>query len=126
MPKRPVNLKSAVDATLADLQSEYDRLVGSLRELAHLRAALEANPTPADRLLEERRERVQDQLHAIAHKIAEEDAHDWSAVAVKARVLLDWCERDRDDIVNQLMVSLCRDLLRATKTDRSDQDVPGS
>jgi len=43
------------------------------------------------------------------------DAHDLSALAVKARVLLDWCERDRDDVVSQLTMSLCRDVLRTNQ-----------
>jgi hypothetical protein len=128
MSNRPVNVKGAVRGTpvdLADLQSEYDRLLGSLGELTHVRRVLEADPAAADRALEKRRQHIQDQLHAVAKRIADKDAHTLSAVAVKARVLLDWCEHDRDDIVSQLTMSLCRDVLRAAKSDSSDQSVPG-
>ena len=126
MSKRPVNIERAVDDTLvdrADLQSEYDRLVGSLRELAQPRATLGAEPAAADRTLEERRSHVHDQLHAIATTIAQMDAHDLSAMALKARVLLDWCEHERDDIVSQLTMSLCRDVLRAVKAGGTSQNL---
>ena len=126
MSKGPVNIERAVDDTLVDhtdLQSEYDRLVGSLHELTQLRNALEAEPAAAERVLEERREHVHDQLHAVATKIAQMDAHDLSAIALKARVLLDWCEHDRDDIVSKLTMSLCRDVLRVVKADNTGQGL---
>ena len=116
MPKHQVNGEDVESVDLTQLQTKYDKLSASLEEVTRLAEALDADPTVGDQLLERRRVQIQDELHAIARTIAAKESQDIFGARVKARMLLDWCEQDRDDVITQLTVSLSRDVLRVVRS----------
>ena len=116
MPKHQVNVSGVEGVDLTQLRFQYDKLSASLEEVIGLAGALHADPTRGDQTLERRRGQIQDELYTIAKTIAAKELQDVLGASVKARVLLDWCERDRDDVVTQLTVSLCQDVLRVARS----------
>jgi len=116
MPKHRVNVSGVEGVDLTQLRFQYDKLSASLEEVMGLAGVLDADPTNGTQMLERRRGQIQDELHAIAKTIAANESQDMFGASIKARVLLDWCERDRDDVVTQLTVSLCRDVLRVARS----------
>jgi hypothetical protein len=116
MPKHQVNGEDVESVDLTQLQTKYDKLSASLEEVTRLAEALDADPTVGDQMLERRRVQIQDELHAIARTIAAKESQVIFGARVKARMLLDWCEQDRDDVVTQLTVSLSRDVLRVVRS----------
>jgi hypothetical protein len=116
MPKHRVNVSGVEGVDLTQLRFRYDKLSASLEEVMGLAGALHADPATGDQMLERRRGQIQDELYAIVKTIAAKESQDVLGASVKARVLLDWCERDRDDVVTQLTVSLCQDVLRVARS----------
>jgi hypothetical protein len=116
MLKHQVNVGDAESLDLVQLQSRYEKLSASLEEVTRLAEALDADPTVGDQMLERRRVQIQDELHAIAKTIAAKESQDIFGARVKAKMLLDWCEQDRDDVIAQLTVSLSRDVLRVVQS----------
>jgi transcriptional regulator with XRE-family HTH domain len=112
MPEHQVNVSGGEGVDLTKLQSSYDKLSASLEEVTRLAESLDAGSTIDDQMLERRQGEIYDELHAVARTIAAKESQDVSGAGVKARVLLDWCDRRSDDIITQLTVSLCRDVLR--------------
>jgi hypothetical protein len=126
MSNRSVNATCAPETPtdIADLQSQYDQLIGSLAEVVHLRWAIEENPGAAEQTFEQRHLHIHDQLHSIAKDIANRHVGALAAAALKARVLLDWCEHDRDDVVTKLTISLCREVLEIAGTGNNGVHAP--
>ena len=116
MPKHQVNVSDGEGVDLAQLQSSYDKLSASLEEVKRLAEFLNAGSAIDDQMLEHRQEQLYDELHAVAKTIAAREAQSVSGASVKARVLLDWCDHSRDDVITQLTVSLCRDVLRLARS----------
>jgi hypothetical protein len=116
MPKHQVNVSGGEDIDLAQLQCSYDKLSASLEEITRLAEYLDAGSTIDDEMLEHRQGQIHDELHAVARTIAAKESQDVSGASVKARVLLDWCDQASDDLINQLTISLCRDLLRLARS----------
>jgi transcriptional regulator with XRE-family HTH domain len=112
MPKHQVNVSGGEGVDLTKLQSSYDQLSASLEEVTRLAESLDAGSTIDDQMLERRQGEIYDELHTVARTIAAKESRDVSGAGVKARVLLSWCDPGSDDIITQLTVSLCRDVLR--------------
>jgi hypothetical protein len=124
MPKYRVNARGVESVDLTALRSLYERLSGSLEEITRLAEALDADPTVGDEMLEQRRDQLQDELHAIAKRIAAKKSQDISGARAKAEVLLEWCEEGSDNIIAQLTVSLCRDVLRIARSSGCTGSLP--
>jgi hypothetical protein len=116
MPKHQVNVSGSEGVDLAQLQSSHDKLSASLEEIKRFAESLDAGSTIDDEMLERRQGQIYDELHAVARTIAATGSQNVSGASVKARVLLDWCDQDSDDVINQLTVSLCRDVLRLARS----------
>jgi hypothetical protein len=117
LPKQP-NASEPVSSSwlLTSVGAKFDLLKAELRLLDQLCAQIRDNGHWTDNLethWEMQRERLLDAMHEIATAAITQSAVNADQLAIKARILLDYCTPEGGDVPDLLGASICNDILAA-------------